>query len=47
MGGDIQGKGVGEIIEKQCLKNLKRLQKQDGRDPEIYIGCEAMGIPVI
>jgi hypothetical protein len=47
IGGDIQGKGVGEIVEKQCLKTLKRLQKQDGRDPEIYTGCEAMSIPVI
>jgi hypothetical protein len=47
IGGDIQGKGVGEIVERQCLKTLKRLQKQDGRDPEIYTACEAMSIPVI
>jgi hypothetical protein len=47
MGEDIQGKGVGEIVENQCLKTLKRLQKQVGRDPEIYTGCEAMSIPVI
>jgi hypothetical protein len=36
-----------EIVERQCLKTLKRLQKQDGRDPEIYTACEAMSIPVI
>jgi hypothetical protein len=47
IGGDIQGKGVGEIVEKQCLKTLNRLQKQDGRGPEIYTACEAMSIPVI
>jgi hypothetical protein len=47
IGEDIQEKGVGEIVEKQCLKNAQRLQKQDGRDPEIYTACEAMSIPVI
>lgn len=30
IGGDIQGKGVGEIVEKQCLKTLKRLQNKMG-----------------
>jgi hypothetical protein len=47
IGGDVQGKRVGEIVEKQWLKTLNRLQKQDGRDPEIYTGCEALSIPVI
>ena len=30
MGGDIQGKGVGEIVEKQCLKTLKGCKNKMG-----------------
>jgi hypothetical protein len=37
MGGDIQGKGVGEIVEKQCLKTLKRLQNKMEEAPRYML----------
>jgi hypothetical protein len=37
IGGDIQGKGVGEIVEKQCLKTLKRLQNKMEEAPRYIL----------